>query len=509
MRRSAASSVWLGAVVGALIAFALVLLLSIAFSLTLGQTLDQGSFGTISTGQVGNSVFVAGSDSSVSFYSNPLILLAYAHRTTINLNGSAGTLGTTLTASASVTPPITLLLLIPAIGLIFGGYFAASTNYSGRRLFSITRGASIGILYALLVLLISLVASTSITISTTSVNFSPDALSAFLSGLACGVVFGALGGALQGRSIPPIAQARPVSRARARIRGALVGSAWALGIYFVLCLILVLALYVVAQVGGPALHTQGTPSLTTSNSTCQVFLQQPDSSAQPILQNNFATHLSFVLESPALALWVMTVSTGAPLQISASGVALTIGYFNTSCQPGPDGILLYLFLLLPAASIFLGGWLAARSAQPGTSQEAAGIGLLMAPTLAILLLLFSLLASISVTISLFSLSSTANFGPAVGWTLLAGLLFGGVFGVLGSLAGRPRHLPPPQPAVVPGWPATPGAWPPAQPTISSAVASFKPADLEPAADAPGDQPSGDTASSVPPDTTPSSEEPQT
>ncbi len=110
MRQSAASSVWLGAVIGALVAFALVLAFSIIFSLTLGHTLDQSFFNSLSTGQTG---VIFGSDTNSSFlYSNPLFLMAYAHRTTIDLHLSLGASGISASASEGVTPPVSLLLLL-------------------------------------------------------------------------------------------------------------------------------------------------------------------------------------------------------------------------------------------------------------------------------------------------------------------------------------------------------------------------------------------------------------
>src|SRR5579885_1283674 len=514
MRRSAASSVWLGMVIGALAAFVLVLALSIIFSLTLGHTLDQSFFNSLGTSQTG---VIFNSDTGASLYSNPLYLMAYAHRTTIDLNLSLGASGIPASASEGVTPPVTLLLLLPAIGLIFGGYLAASTNYNNRRLFSITRGASIGILYALLLLIISLATSISLSLSvqsipdfSTNVSVTPDGFSAFLSGLVCGIIFGAIGGALQSRSIPPAPPARPASRGWTLIRGVLSGAVKALGIYFVLCLILVIGLYAVAQLGGPALHTQGTPSPTSSSSTCQVFLQQPDPSTQPIFKNDFPTHVSFTIESPTVALWVMMVSMGAPLQVSALGQNISLGLFNASCQPGSEGAVFYSLLLLPAACIFLGGWMAARAVQPRSTQEAVWTGLLMAPAIAILSLVASLLASLSESISLSGLglgSTTITFGPAIGWLLLASLLFGGVFGALGNLVGRPRHLPPLQPAAAPAWPNAPGTWPPgaqppSQPIISPAVASIKPDPLTAPPGELSDTPSDAPTSPAPPTETP-------
>lgn len=510
LQPSFASSAWFGAIIGSLFAFVLVLLLSVAFSLTLGSTLDQGSFGT---GSILSSSGLSSSN-SFSFYSNPLQLLTYAHRSTFDLklsaNGSPSdnTVALVSSISASVTPPLTLLLLIPAIGLIFGGYLAASTNYGSRRLFSVTRGASISVLYALLVLIISLVASATITLPSgdTSLNVSltPQALSAFFNALLWGLVFGALGGYLHSRSLPKAAPTRPRSRAAARIRGALAGTGIALVILFTLCLIVVVGLYILAQAGGPALRTQGSPSALTgpAGGNCSIFLQQPDPAAPTpaILPNTLATHISFAIESPSLALWVMPLSMGAPLAISGSGTSINIGLFASDCGPGTEGAVFYFLLLLPAVAIFVGGWFAARAAQARTDGEAAAVGLLMAVAITLFLLIATFLTSISISIGLGGIASTVTAAPSITGVLLAGLIGGAVFGTLGSIVGRPRNLPHLQhsapsawPATPAGWPGTQGAWPstpqgPAQPTVSSAVTSYPPASAGPDFAVLGDQP---------------------
>ena len=173
---SLASSFWFGAIIGPLIAFVIVLLLSIAFSLTLGPTLDQNSSnvasslaGTANAGQPGQDT--SSSTVNISLYSNPLLLLASANQSKMVENITEGLAGdgsqagvpqVAVTGAVSSTAPTTLLLIIPAIGLIIGGYLAASTDYTERRRFSIIRGASICILYALLTLIASLFASGSL-----------------------------------------------------------------------------------------------------------------------------------------------------------------------------------------------------------------------------------------------------------------------------------------------------------------------------------------------------------
>lgn len=536
LQPSAAGNIWFGSVFGALLAFALVLLLSTAFSLTVGPTLDQSSANAASSlstsSGTGQSIFTT-NDIHTSLYSNPLLFLITAHNSELveNVTETVGTANDpslpqlALSGTISTTSPVTFLLLIPAIGLMIGGYCSASTDYTGRRLFSIMRGASISILYALLVLLISLFASGSLTLKssvedvTVSANaaITPDVFSAFLHGLLWGVVFGALGGFLRARAIAPV---NP-SRLYARIRGAILGSGAALGVSFVICLLLLIILYAAGQLFGPALLSASTSTPAPATGMCSALAQAASSTTQPTAGADFPTYLSFiVISSPSLALWLMALSMGTPIQISGAA-NLSIGLFGSNCQLGSANALLYLLLLIPAIALFIGGWVAARAVHPRTPQEAAGSGLFLAAALAIFMLILTLFASTTISESLAlsisgssipAASASVNEGPSYGYVILASLLFGGIFGMLGSLAGRPRHLPPLQPAFAPGWPTASGAWqrtapPPAQPMIASAVASVHPAPLAPLPGSPDDQLSDGPASSAPPDTTLPSEEP--
>jgi hypothetical protein len=487
LQPTTAGSAWFGALGGALISFVLTLFLAIICSLLLGGILDQAFASTAAalnllSGAPGSS---GASGESISFFSNPLILFDYVHRSAftlklgVNLSGTAGNL------SASITPPATLLLLIPAIGLLSGGYFAASTDYTGRRLFSITRGASVCLVYALLALALSLFTSIDLlptsSASSPSLTLAPDPLSVFLNSLFWGLVFGTLGGALRARSLPAAASG-PLTRRNTRLRAAWLGARFSLTTFFAICLALVLALYLLAQLGGPSLHTEGSPIPTGSSSpsTCHIFLQQPTTAPATAPFSDASSGVSgpvwFLVDSPPLAAWLMTVSLGAPLQISGDGLAASlnssIGLLGADCGPGPQGTLLYFLLVIPAIAIFLGGRRTARAASDSTAGEAAGTGLMLAGMLAIGMVVLAFLTSITVSV----LGISINFGPSLFGSFIAALIYGVLFGVPGAIMGRTSAPPQPAPFAYAAWPMGPGAATPVgqapqPPSVSMAVAS--------------------------------------
>ena len=427
-----AGSAWFGALGGAVAAFLIALGLSILFSLVAGPGLD--------------SLFdqlYRSPTATVNFFSNPLLVFASAHLSEIDFTYPGNTIGVGL--------PVTLLSLFPMLGLFLGGYIAASTDFTGRRLFSITRGASIGAPYALFAFIASLIASS--TFNATII--APNAGSAFLYALLGGAVFGALGGAWRARRLPrgPVAGQTRLSN---RIHGALVGAGVAIGITFALCLLLAVILFINAQ-GNTSTSLASTPGFTgglcsnSSQVTSEIIAYYGLSNANPPVL------LLSIVVSPLEILWLMALSLGAPLQVSAETASVSIGLFGTNCPPGPQAQFLYLLLLIPAIALFLGGRAAARVARPRTEGEAAGVAFLMAIALAILMLLVVFLATLSLTASGTGGGTAAiSIGPSAGGTILASLIFGCTLGSLGSVSGRPRRPLPTQALPGGGWPMVPG-----------------------------------------------------
>lgn len=488
LQPTTAGSVWFGALAGGVLSFVVAFFLAVICSLLLGGILDQ-AFASVAAllNLISGSASASGGGPGISFYSNPLVLFDYAHRSTFIIKLAASTSTTPLNTSISVTPPATLLLLIPAIGLLFGGYFAASTDYTGRRLFSIMRGASVCVVYALLALLLSLVtsvdlASSSSSSGTATLTVAPDSLSVFLNSLCCGLIFGALGGALRARSFPTVTTG-PLNRRNMRLSAAWLGARFSLTIFFSICLALVLALYLLAQIGGPTLQTEGSVNITNPQaSTCHIFLQQPSTAPSPTLPTSLNSGLSgpvwFLVDSPPLAGWVMSLSLGAPLQISGGGLGAVlntdVGLIGADCGPGTRGALFYLLLVIPAIAFFLGGRRAARFAYDSTAGEATGTGLLLAGMAAFGMLIIALISSITLSV----LGVSINIGPSLLWSFFATLLYGAIFGVPGAILAR-TGTQQPGPLAYAAWPNGPGAAAPTgqatpQPPYSVAVSSVRP-----------------------------------
>jgi hypothetical protein len=455
-----------------LLSFVVAFFLAVICSLLLGGVLDQ-PFTSVAAllNLVSGSVSASGGGHSISFYSNPLVLFDYAHRSTfifkLGETASVTPVSASISNSLSVTPPATVFLLIPVLGLLFGGYFAASTDYTGRRLFSMMRGASVCLVYALLALLLSFVTSVDLSTSSgsssaTTLTIAPDALSVFLNSLLCGLIFGALGGYLRARSFPT-ATTGPLNRRNTRLRAAWAGARFSLTVLFSICLALVLALYLLAQIGGPTLQSEGSVSLGTSRpSTCHIFLQQPATAPSPTLPSSLSSNgLSgpawFLVDSPPLAGWVMALSLGAPLQLTGGGLGAvlntSIGLIGADCGPGTKGALLYLLLVIPAIAFFLGGRRAARFAYDSTAAEATGTGLLLAGMAALGMVVIAFISSITASV----LGVSISFGPSLLWSLIATLLYGAIFGVPGAILARTGTPPQPAPIAYATWPMEPGA----------------------------------------------------
>lgn len=440
-----AESVFFGALIGPLVAGLCALLLTLLVSLVVGPILDQ-AFNASFAAALGSQATIL----PATFYTNPLQLFATASHAT--LNEQVTITGSPLATTARIDTPVSLLLVLPAIGLLLGGYVAGSTNTTGRRLYSLTRGASISLLYALFTLLLSLQTASTLVItdlggSSGSITLTPDPFSSAVGGLLWGLLFGAAGGALSARSLPKAPRTPPTSPELARFRAALLGGGAALATLFALSLVLILSLVVLSQAGTQLPRLDGSLNLGTATISCTQYVasqqpltsQGPTTPAQPAPTGIDHT-LPQVIGSPAPALLLMEASMGVPLDLSGSAprtsIAQSIGLLGGDCAPGADGGVFYLLLLLPSIAFLIGGWVSGRTAHDRTILGAAGTGLMLALVMAVLLDLVLFLATVNATITVFGFSVTASFGPSPIGAFLAGLVFGATFGVLGSVLGR-------------------------------------------------------------------------
>lgn len=462
-------SVFFGSFIGSLIAVLTALLLTLLVSLVVGPILDQ-AFNASFAASVGRQATAL----PATFYTNSLQLFAAASHTTVN--EQVIITGSPLVTTASVDAPVSLLLVLPALGLLLGGYVAGSTNISGQHRYSITRGASISLLYALFTLVLSLKTSSTLVITglagtSGSITLTPDAFSSSLSGLLWGLLFGAAGGALSARSLPKTPHTLPASPALARFRAALLGGGAAMATLFALCLVVILGLGFFPQAGAQLPPLEGSLTLGTTRVPCSQYLtaqQQPLTAQGPSAPAQIAAGgvnhtVLLLIGSPAPALLLLEASMGVPLELSGSAprtsLAQSIGLLGGDCAPGADGALFYLLLLLPAMAFLVGGWVSGRAARDRTILGAAGTGLVLALVMAVLLDLVLFLATGTITIKVFGFSVTASFGPSPIGAFLAGLVFGTTFGVLGSVLGRLRHRPQPKPVLAGAGVPLPGTLP--------------------------------------------------
>ena len=175
---------------------------------------------------------------------------------------------------------------------------------------------------------------------------------------------------------------------------------------------------------------------------------------------NIAHH---VLLLPNQSLWVLVPAMGGCDGLSGGGVSATFLCYSkvpTTVSVSPEGLTsgtpvvqadfakapsgYFLFLLVPALSVVLGGRYAARK-RARLKWEAVGVGAASGVVFAVLVALGSWLASVSAGLTSSAAGIPANasvlIGPAVGAAGLLALLWGVVGGGLGGWLGG-RKFPP-------------------------------------------------------------------
>jgi hypothetical protein len=331
-----------------------------------------------------------------------------------------------VTGTATVSPPITLLLLVPALALTAGGYVAASTDWWGRPRASFARGAGVALPCALLLAFLGQLGASSGATSNGQIVASVNTISLILYGLLWGVLFGGAGALLRlygkpARALGLALARRPRPRWLAPALGGLAAVGYGAGF--------AMAAFVATLPALALLETQ-LPAVTNT------------------LRGSLAGLIAAVLLLlPGLAILLLGVAGGAPVHGIASGAPgpLPAGsaQFSLVAASGHPPAL-YMLLILPAMALFLGGRVAARTAGAPSWLARLASGALSGIPYALLLTALSWLATAGLTATGQAggapLQTTAQVGLGSVGTLVTALLAGVIFGALGGLSVSSRAV---------------------------------------------------------------------
>ncbi len=334
-----------------------------------------------------------------------------------------------------------------AVWLLYLGGKAVADRADGGGLARVLHGLKIAPVYAGAALLVSLVVKISETVTNSSVSgtleIKPSALQAFLIPLLLAAGAGVVGGLRSGRY--ELLSLDPWGR---RGAGALSGGLR----MFVLALVLAFAGLLVLAVVEP-------------DSTRSYFATV----SKPPVDETAVIIAHHVLVLPNQSMWVLIPAMGGCDGAEASHFSTTfLCYWRYPKQVSigpftPEGILglappvrtefgtapvgYFLFLLVPALAVLLGGRHAVRKRAQFRS-ETMGIGALAGVVFAFLVLIGAWFASVTgsadLSVAGFSLNSSVHVGPDVLTGGLLALAWGVIGGGLGGwLSGRdlPAHAP--------------------------------------------------------------------
>jgi hypothetical protein len=404
---------WISIPIGALLALVaglLVTILGLVFwSRAVGYMLEYGGAVNVNTDLFGSVLSP-----------NLLQLFLLEHGVTMSL--ALGSPGATGNFSALVTAPLTGLSLIPACALIFAGYVAAASDFTHRLGFSVARGALVGLVYAVLLLLVALFGSSAIHLAqNTTIQVHPSLGMAFLAGLVWGTALGAFGSLLALR--------RHHLFTTNHSPDLLAGASWGA----LIALVSGLLLAAVTLLTGMAAHVIGSASTAATGTSASGIVGT--------LGAIMTTISLLVVVAPVASLWLFALGTGATIDswITTSGANLNSGtatFGLIAAQHHPSSIAWWLLLLVPLASYIIGGRAAAHIARADSLRDGALVGWLMAVALTALMLLFTLLTRVLVSsdATFFGRTVITHLGiaPSVGAVGLLVLLVGGILGAVGG-----------------------------------------------------------------------------
>ncbi|MBO0784234.1 MAG: hypothetical protein J2P37_35965, partial [Ktedonobacteraceae bacterium] len=427
-----ASNPWLGVGLGGLIpallgAIVFVILFSIVYAFNPANA--DAFFGTLSVG---------------SPVRDALQALLLAHGIGRLLSGSASANGASITFTADIATPLQLTLIVPALLLILGGYIAASTDMQSRARSSLWRGAGIAVAYTLLLLLFSTQAGGDLTSflgsalslgTQGSFTLNMDSGALLLLGLLWGVLFGLLGASLKLANgqwrhwLHTFLRTNP----RPQLTGLATGGLFAAGLGLLLMLLVTWS--------------------TLAGSNLNQFIQGNDACFSGISGNVSAA--SFV-QTPFLAFQLLAFASGAPIAatVHSSGMKeLTDSIVGSSCSSNGANSLsllnghvppvMFLLVLVPLISLFLGGRISAaytRTRQPGPAAlQGALIAIPFTVVMMILAACFTLRFSMAFSGTVPLLGSIPDtrvevaLGAGIIEVMLWSLLIGAIGGALGGL----------------------------------------------------------------------------
>jgi len=443
---SLAANPWLGIIIGgispALLAALFFIMLSAMQHSSSSSASDLNALASSLTG-------VIPTDSAVR---DGLQALLTAQGVSRHIVGSYSATAGNILLNVDLASPLQIMLLVPALFLVMGGYLAACTDMQNRTVASLWRGAAISLPYMLLLLLLSTQAKGDIASSLLPHTSSNSALSLLqgqvsftlsmnvepliILSLFWGTLFGLLGASLKlarghWRSwLHNFLRNNAQSRLTAIVAGGLV--AVLLGFLFSLLLTYVamvsnLQLMQGSSCGSGAASVAGS-SLTASNMAAGPFI--------------------------AVQLFAFSFGTPISLNVHASGMsAITNALSNSSCLQQTSFSLfggmahsspwLYLLLFLPAIALFAGGRVCTHFGRPASAGIAAIQGALIAIPFTIVMMILAALSMFSLSLDIIGTviilgnipdtQIVVSLGATVIDVMVWSLLIGAFLGALGGI----------------------------------------------------------------------------
>lgn len=405
-----------GAAIGGIVATVACILLTFVLTLIVGaiagpalRTSASGSSGSITSDP-----FVG------QFFNEGLLnLVAIEHHASLVVSASV----TIVSASVTITPPLTLLLLLPALSLVLGGYISASTDYSNQLRYVLTRAAAVGPLYGIILTLVVAVFGTqSLNEQGVTATITTSWTSLLLNSIAIGTVFASIGGLIKlfGRRWRAGTVAYLLSKPHGMIVSSITGALAAVGTGLVLTLPLLALVFGVTDMQLRLGYAMTGADPSSYSSSVNLLL------------------LAVVILSLPLTIAILAFSSGATLNASALGSSIlqsttgSQGTLSILHLPSEARYALVLFLI-PAIAYFIGGRAAVRvMGTSATPQNRWQAGALVGVWSSVLMLILGSLSSISLSGSAAGGGGSAAAGLDFGSTFLGTLVVGAVFGVAGT-----------------------------------------------------------------------------